>query len=213
MADHYDPYDYVLRLDAHIVGIDPPIARTLELPRELNFAQLHEVLQAAFGWTDSHLHLFTLGGLIIGAPEALDYGDDAPKTLEAKDLQLKDLSFPRDPAEGLEALYTYDFGDDWQHRLTFRRGDREESVTYPRCVSGTRASPPEDVGGYHSYGEFLASWLDPSDDNHKDNRRWAGRAFDPERFDLSKTNKAIAKALRLCKGDYRQRQFDRGGLP
>jgi len=58
MAKPFGPYDYIIRLEARIVGIEPAINRTLELPRSLNFAQLHEVLQAAFGWTDSHLHQF-----------------------------------------------------------------------------------------------------------------------------------------------------------
>jgi hypothetical protein len=39
-----------------IVGIQPPVTRTLELPIDLNLAQHHEVLQATFGWTDSHPH-------------------------------------------------------------------------------------------------------------------------------------------------------------
>jgi hypothetical protein len=39
-----------------IIGIQPPVTRTLDLPIDLNLAQLHEVLQATFGWTDSHLH-------------------------------------------------------------------------------------------------------------------------------------------------------------
>ena len=37
-------------------------------------------------------------------------------------------------------------------------------------------------------------------------RTWAGRAFYPETFDIAKTNKAIAAALRRCGGDYRFRR-------
>ncbi len=54
---------FVVRAEIHIVGIQPPVTRTLELPMDLNLAQLHEVLQATFGWTDSHLHQFDIGGL------------------------------------------------------------------------------------------------------------------------------------------------------
>jgi hypothetical protein len=36
-------------------------------------------------------------------------------------------------------------------------------------------------------------------------RRWAGRKFDPERFDLDDNNKAIARAIRRSKGGYRFR--------
>ena len=69
MLDPFDPDSFIVRADVHILGIEPKISRTLELPITLNLAQLHEVLQAAFGWTDSHLHQFNIGGLIYGAPE------------------------------------------------------------------------------------------------------------------------------------------------
>jgi hypothetical protein len=206
MSKPYDPYAYVIRLEAQIVGIEPAITRTLELPRDLNFAQLHEVLQAAFGWTDSHLHQFHVGGLTIGAPEAIEDEAYGPRVFEATEVQLKDLTFPYEVDPALTMMYQYDFGDDWQHKLVLRRGEIEEGVKYPRCIAGSRAAPPEDVGGYSSYGDFLEAWLDPEHEDHKDNRRWAGRKFDPERFDLDATNKAIAKAMRASRGDYRQRQ-------
>ena len=57
MAKHFDPYDFIIRLEVQILGIEPVISRTLELPRDLNFAQLHEVLQAAIGWTLSLIHI------------------------------------------------------------------------------------------------------------------------------------------------------------
>ena len=68
MLDPFDPDSFIVRAEVHILGIEPKISRTLELPITLNLAQLHEVLQAAFGWTDSHLHHFNIGGLIYGVP-------------------------------------------------------------------------------------------------------------------------------------------------
>jgi hypothetical protein len=59
----FDPDSFVISAEVHIIDIEPRVSRTLELPVKLNFAQLHEVLQAAFGWTDSHLHQFNVGGL------------------------------------------------------------------------------------------------------------------------------------------------------
>ena len=52
---------------------------------------------------------------------------------------------------------------------------------------------------------ILEAWRDPDHDEHKGMRRWVGRKFDPERFDLEATNKAIARAVRASKGDYRFR--------
>jgi hypothetical protein len=93
MAKHFDPYDFVIRLKVQIPGIKPVISRTLELPRDLNFAQLHEVLQAAIRWTDSHLHQFIVGGLVVGAPEYLEEDAYGPRVIEATEVHLRDLRF------------------------------------------------------------------------------------------------------------------------
>jgi hypothetical protein len=42
----FDPDSFVISAEVHIIDIEPRISRTLELPVKLNFAQLHEVLQA-----------------------------------------------------------------------------------------------------------------------------------------------------------------------
>jgi hypothetical protein len=158
----YDSYAYIIRLEARIVGIEPSITRTLELPCDLNFAQLHEVLQAAFAWTDSHLHQFYVGGLTIGAPEAIEDAAYGPKVFEATDVRLKDLTFPNKVDATLTITYQYDFGDNWQRRLMLRRVEVEDGVKYPRCTVGDRASPPEDVGGYSGYADFLEAGLTTS---------------------------------------------------
>lgn len=77
---------------------------------------------------------------------------------------------------------------------------------YPRCIAGSRSCPPEDVGRDSGYEAFLEAWRDPDHEEHADNRRWAGRKFDPERFDLEAANRAITRTLRLSRGDYRARR-------
>lgn len=75
------------RITIAIADIEPAIWRTLLVPESFNFAQLHELIQAAFGWTGTHLHHFIVGGLVVGAPELDDYS----RTFEAEDISLSDL--------------------------------------------------------------------------------------------------------------------------
>jgi hypothetical protein len=207
MLDPFDPNSFIVRADIHILDVEPKISRILELPMHLNLAQLHEVLQAAFGWTDSHLHQFNIGGLIYGAPEFDEDGLSDSTTFEATGVRLTDLHFPCGAGEThLTILYEYDFGDSWRHLLRLERVVGEEGIKYPRCIGAMRSGPPEDVGGPSGYGDFLDAWLDPDHEEHKAMRRWAGRKFDPEIPDLDAINKAIAKAMRVSKGEYRFRR-------
>jgi hypothetical protein len=187
-----------------IADIEPAIWRRLLLPQDLNFAQLHEVIQAAFGWTDSHLHHFIVGGLVVGAPEFDEDGFNKRRTFNAsevflRDLLLHDLDEPR-------ILYEYDFGDSWVHWIAFDSElDEEPGQTYPQVVDGRRSGPPEDAGGPFGYEEFLKAWRNPKHREHKAMRAWAPAGFDPEAFDRDKIQKAIKSALRKCKGGCRFR--------
>ena len=45
-------------------------------------------------------------------------------------------------------LYEYDFGDLWQYQVRIeKRLEIETNRTYPVCVGGQWAGPPEDCGG------------------------------------------------------------------
>jgi hypothetical protein len=198
----FEPDAFVIRADVHILEIEPVISRRLELPMDLNLAQLHEVLQAAFGWTDSHLHQFNIGGLTYGAPEFDEEGFGGRRTFEASEIRLSDFSFSCSP---VLFYYDYDFGDGWKHAVLLTTHPREDGITYPRCIDGSRAGPPDDSGGPYGYADFVSAWRDPLDDRHKEVRRWAGRGYNPERFDVVKTNKAIARAIQRSRGGYRFR--------
>ena len=59
------------------------------------------------------------------------------------------------------------------------------STTYPACVAGRRACPPEDCGGVWGYADFLTAISDPTHPEHDSMLEWAGGAFDPKAFDPS----------------------------
>ena len=143
-------------VEVHVVleNITPLIWRRLVVPLDTTLAQLHHILQAAMGWTDSHLHEFDIGGLRYGDIDLLNedrFADDA-QAFDAAEVRLRDFS--RMP--GTAFTYVYDFGDNWRHTITLEKliavTPAPKSAT---CIDGARCCPPEDVGGSTGYEEFL----------------------------------------------------------
>ena len=69
----------------------------------------------------------------------------------------------------------------------------EESLAYPRCISGARRCPPEDCGGVHGYEEFLKAIADPQHEEHHEMLVWIGGAFDPTGFDINCVNRELRR--------------------
>lgn len=87
-------------------------------------------------------------------------------------------------APGAAIEYEYDFGDSWIHRVTLEReSTADPDLTYPRCLAGARACPPEDCGGPPGYEELLRVLRNPTLDEYQDMLDWLGRPFDSEAFD------------------------------
>ena len=171
---------------------DPVIWRRIQL-KECSLERLHEHIQLAMGWTNSHLHQFEIGGERFGNPEYLDDGFEGFNCIDAAATRLDDI-LPKDGSR-FSFKYEYDFGDGWQHEILFEgclqsvKGKR-----YPVCVGGERACPPEDVGGVWGYADFLEAIGDPRHEQHEDFVEWAG-PFDSEKFDPSKTTKVMQRGL------------------
>ncbi|UQA91996.1 plasmid pRiA4b ORF-3 family protein [Streptomyces halobius] len=97
------------------------------------------------------------------------------------------------PAIGDKISYTDDVGDDWVHRIEAEKAlPREPGTTYPRCLTGRRACPPEDCGGPWGYANFTEAIADPGHEEHDELLEWAGGAFDSSQLDVEDINKALA---------------------
>lgn len=167
----------VHQLKATIVGTKPPVWRRVVVPSRTSLADLHEVLQAAFGWWGYHLHEFELGGVRYG----VDDGEGWEPPEDERRARLDTLAAP-----GSSFTYTYDFGDDWRHKIVVEKvTPADPSATYPACIGGRRARPPEDCGGAWGYERLLAVLADPADEEHDSMLEWVGGAFDPDQFDPS----------------------------
>ena len=89
----------------------------------------------------------------------------------------QNLTYGTDPVR-----YRYDFGDDWEHVVDFEELLPADEGTYPRCVAGAGACPPEDVGGPAGYAEFLQALADPRHPERAAMLEWVGGSFDPHAF-------------------------------
>lgn len=177
------------QLEIELLHVEPRVWRRVEVPSVVTLGRLHAVIQAAMGWTDSHLHMFAIDGVRYGTP---DLDDELPMCDERR-VRLCDVA----PSAPAELTYTYDFGDGWRHRV---RVDAvlpaDASARSARCLAGERACPPEDVGGPPGYMSFLEAVLDPHHPEHREYVTWAGGPFDPERCDLRAINAALGGRLR-----------------
>jgi hypothetical protein len=96
--------------------------------------------------------------------------------------------------EGDVFEYEYDFGDCWEHEIEVEKIlEPEAGAKYPRCLAGERACPSDDCGGPGGYEELLEVLADPGHEDYEDYRGWAGKGFDPERFDLEQVNRVLRR--------------------
>jgi hypothetical protein len=106
-------------------------------------------LQIGFDWTDFHLHRFRIRKKDYAVPRRGGLGCH-----DARQIKLGQLHFRINE----RFLYEYDFGDLWQHQVRIeKRLEIETSRSYPVCVGGQWAGPPEDYGGPRAFLERRAA--------------------------------------------------------
>jgi hypothetical protein len=110
-------------------------------------------------------------------------------------------------------VYEYGFGDSWIHDLRLEaKLPVDPRKTYPVCVAGKCAAPPEDCGGPSAFmatrqyyagagrgpsAEDLDDFADEFDDEESD----SSGDYDPNRFDRRQINRALGK---LVAGSYEE---------
>jgi hypothetical protein len=179
----------IARLKITLDDVKPTVLRRIEVPFDIRLDRLHLTLQAAIGWTNSHLYEIRAGDVGWGMTDP-DWGDGP---LDARKARLVDA------VEDTKTLrYLYDFGDGWEHTIKVERLiDAEPNLIYPRLIEAIGRCPPEDVGGPWGYPEFLDAIHDPKHKRHAEFSEWIGDDFDPNFVDIDGlTNEvtALAKA-------------------
>lgn len=152
----------------------PPVWRKVEVPASMTFLDFHYVIQALFGWWNAHLWNF--GPLAkswhrrhafrIEEPYE-DFGiRDGAEILIASDTTL-DMIFPT----AKELLYTYDYGDCWEHSIKLE-GITDEERAYSVCTAGKGATPPEDCGGWGGYEALKEAFAEHDEEAIATYRDW-----------------------------------------
>ena len=175
----------IARLKITLDDVEPAVLRRVELPLAIRLDRLHLVLQAAMGWTNSHLYEIRARDVGWGVPDP-DWGEGP---LDAREARLLDVLGDT----GTKTLkYLYDFGDGWEHTIKVERiTDPVPGLTYPFLIGATGRCPPEDVGGPWGYAEFLEAIADPKHESHAEMVQWVGAPFDPNTIDIDEHAKAV----------------------
>ena len=166
--------------------VEPRIWRRIVVPESLTLRQLHDVLQIAMGWDNSHLYLFAIGDDEYGEVEDMD---------ELRDVHRTRLATLIEP--GTVFRYDYDFGDGWEHDVHVVRRTTADGA---HCLDGGRACPPEDCGGPDGYARLLEVLADPAHPDHAEASDWLGRSVDPEVFDADAVDAALRAGPRRRRG-------------
>jgi hypothetical protein len=181
--------DLLFQFKISLLDIAPAIWRRIQVP-DCTLVDLHEYIQAAFGWENYHLHQFEIDGVRYSQP-APD-GEDFDMEFEDETDVLLSKLLPKSSRKA-RWIYEYDFGDGWRHEILFEGCPPfDPKAKAPLCLEGERACPPEDCGGPWGYGDYLAAIADPENEQHEKLLEWRG-PFDPAAFDAKKATKAMRK--------------------
>ena len=203
------------RLRVVLRHVKPETYRVVLVPAGITFMRLHDVIQFAMGWHDYHLHEFSFEGSretftndedrveeyrhFLANPKAerpehqkwIDRVLDRPCRLSSK------VKIDRYLEKYGRALYTYDFGDDWEHDVILEEIVEDYPHPYPQCLEWAGACPPEDVGGPGGYEEFLKAWRKPTNKEKRELVEWGKSQRYKEHVDLKSLNTFYELALVL----------------
>jgi len=175
----------IARLTVTLLDVEPAVSRIVEVPSDIRLDRLHDTLQAALGWTNSHLWEIRACEIGWGIPDP-DWLDGP---LDATKATLWDIV---QDTGMLELLYLYDFGDGWEHSIEISLEDAVPETSYPILRKATGRCPPEDVGGPWGYADGLEALHDHDHERHEEITEWWPQNFDPKKAPVTELKHCVA---------------------
>lgn len=179
--------NYQLKIKLMLAGHD--IWRRILILSRCTFRRLHRVIQETFGWFDYHLHEFTvLDETYIPEEHTPLYawpikirivdGEDpeAEEYLEPDQYEVKydnRTSLREIFSDTERCLYTYDFGDNWEHEILLEKVIKDSHNRFPVLLEREGERPPEDVGGPTGFKEYLRVISDPESPEYESMAAWS----------------------------------------
>lgn len=146
-------------LEIVLQDVEPEVVRTVAVPTDIDFLDLSEIVQAAMGWWEGHMHMFKVKGT-----ETTIESDGEPGAMSEET--------PIDGFIGRSLEYVYDFGDCWVHDLTWRGPAEDRFGGLPYIVEWKGDSPLEDSGGPSGFMSKMEIVNDPSHPSHERIAGW-----------------------------------------
>lgn len=105
----------LFQLRISLRDVRPSVWRSVVVSPETTFDTLHDIIQAAMGWENFHLHRFgwtmRMGGSFISDSYWDNYADDDGRTYPLGSTPIGAIHF----RVGDSFIYEYDIGDEWVH--------------------------------------------------------------------------------------------------
>ncbi|WP_052136310.1 plasmid pRiA4b ORF-3 family protein [Arthrobacter sp. PAMC 25486] len=188
-----NPNAPIYQLKVSINRASPPIWRRLLVRSDVPLGDIHTIVQNSFEWESYHLHGFQVGG-----PGGAVYGIPEPDMFGKRDLDENAYTLGEVlPAEGDSMVYTYDFGDNWEHLIKVEKVlPAEPQAPVVRCTGGRGRGPAEDCGGIWGWENLIEAINDPKHEEHRRYRDWLelspGETLDHRAFDKAELNEDLA---------------------
>ena len=177
---------YQLKITARY--ITPIISRTILVPSDITFLDLHYIIVELFGFDGEHLFAFN-----ITSDYRTQISNGTEGTKDASKIKL---------FENFKTLksidYTYDFGDNWEFIVTLQNAVKPDSeAQYPQCIKWEAGMLLEDCGGEEIY-QIIANWCRTKTEENEQKlvdvyngdetilEEYAN--FNPDKFDPNKIN-------------------------
>ena len=129
----------IVQLKVRLLGLSPMVWRRVLVPESATLRELHGILQVSMGRDGIHLYYFDIHAVRYGSIELHIQSPDTP--LSRFRFRAKD-----------RFTYLYDMGAHWEHEVRVEKFlERSAKKTYPVCIGGSRACPPENCGGPPGY--------------------------------------------------------------